>query len=174
MEFTPADNVCTPAAACRDPLVGLDALFFAANEFVEQPVERGDLKSSPPSPPREQTVGLPPKLYCLVRWAASDTDVIKYICPGLLANNRSSCSMGRLLVACLTAFGCHEPTGGKYVHSKDNLADGPPRGDLSLMYGLGAAQVHDIAWPSFDGPFDSWMSDVSVQRAVYELMVSKM
>lgn len=117
MAATPADDVFMPAAACRAPQVGLDVLCRAANDQLCEPAVK-DAKSKS-SPPRERTVGLPRDLYGLVQWAASDSDVIKYVCPDLLTKGKSSCSMGRLLCAALAAFGCHEEAEGVYALSKD-------------------------------------------------------
>ena len=46
----------------------------------------------------------------------------------------------------------------RYVHTKDNLADGPSRGDFSLMLELDA--VHKLSWamPPLGSGLDSWMS----------------
>ena len=46
----------------------------------------------------------------------------------------------------------------EYVASKKNLADGPSWGDLSLMRAVGADEVLDWKWPSFEGGLGGWMS----------------
>ena len=56
----------------------------------------------------------------------------------------------------------------EYVLSvKKNLADGPSRGDLALMFQLDAHEVQGWVWPSFVGGLDGWMCErIDTQKAV--------
>ena len=84
-------------------------------------------------------------LACLVRGYSSKTDLC------LLA--------GRFW---FEACGLHLDCRLEYVNTRSNIADGPSRGDFSLMHSLGANEMSDWHWPSFDRDLSDWL------RASYE------
>jgi len=45
----------------------------------------------------------------------------------------------------------------RYVNTKENLADGPSRGDVAIMEHLGACEITGWKFPDFSGGLGGWM-----------------
>ena len=80
-----------------------------------------------------------PALSCLLKGASSKPDL--------------SNVAGRLWFECCHLMSAYRAS---YVQSKHNLADGPSRNDVALMYTLGFSEI-PFCFPSFSGGLDSWM-----------------